>query len=163
VLKTHCLNLPLFRAAVSSVLGTAEGRVLFVRPRRCDVDPQCDESDVLCIPYGQLLYKDNAGREEVVRRVASVLKEKMSSLLAPRVLSALASDEAAAVSRLKDMDAVTASLVSTDKSLRAFLKNANRKYGIHANHRGQSDTFRKQMKSHQENCDLGYKFLSDKK
>jgi len=163
VLKTHCLNLPFLRDAVSTVFGTVEGRVLFVRPQRCEVDPQCDESDVLCIPYGQLLYEDDAGREEVVRRVASVLKEKMSFLLQPRMLSALASDEAAAVARLKDMDAVTASLVSTNKSLKTFLKNANRKYGIHANHRGQSDTFRKEMKSHQENCDLGYKFLSDQK
>uniref|UniRef100_A0A7S1FQF7 Uncharacterized protein n=2 Tax=Corethron hystrix TaxID=216773 RepID=A0A7S1FQF7_9STRA len=161
VMKTHSIDLSTFRQLVGRI-PVLNGRMLFVRSVRCDHDPQCDTDavkDILCISFKNLLYDSDAGREEVVAHVASLLKEKILTMNS--ITSDVHMDETAAVSRVKEMDNVSSGMVDPTKTdKKAFIKNLNFKYQIHVNHRGQSGTWRKKNKiTHQEYCDLGAEYL----
>mmetsp|Transcript_1933 Transcript_1933/g.4151 ORF Transcript_1933/g.4151 Transcript_1933/m.4151 type:complete len:307 (-) Transcript_1933:119-1039(-) len=141
VVKTHSDDLEL----ISSLLGPIYGNNLFfVRSDRCNIDPQCDDGSVLCIKYDKLLYKSLDGKKNIIKMVASAMTEKF-----PLLRSAdNTPDIEKADKRLSEMDTSMAKLSNPDEKHSAgyFQNNMDNKFGIHANHKGQSETWRASRK-----------------
>jgi len=137
VVKTHSDDLKL----ISSLLGPIYGNNLFfVRSDRCHIDPQCDDGSVLCIKYDELLYKSLDGKKNIIKMVASAMTEKFPLLRSADNIP----DIKKASRRLSEMDISMAELSNPDEKHNSgyFQNNMDNKFGIHANHKGQSETWR---------------------
>jgi len=153
VIKTHSIEIKNMAALFEPYFGD---NVFFIRSHRCKHDPQCEMHNVLCIKYDHLLYKTSEDKKKVIDGVASTVS---SMIFKGLKLQDIKVDVDKAVRRLDNMDSVTAQKADPDKTSKEYFKEAtDTKYGIHANHKGQSKTWRKKGTSPQAYCDMGAKY-----
>jgi len=158
VLKTHDLRLRRMAKELGSATGMGKDNILFVRSHRCDHDPQCEMPNMLCIPYEELLYATPEERQKVVRGVARTLAERFPLFDETYGSGKIDMNVEMGVRRLEDMDTAAARLSNPEKKSKNFFKmSIDEQYGIHANHKGQSKTWRKGT-SAQTYCDSGAKY-----
>eukprot|EP00587_Corethron_hystrix_P012232 CAMPEP_0113315452 /NCGR_PEP_ID=MMETSP0010_2-20120614/11115_1 /TAXON_ID=216773 ORGANISM="Corethron hystrix, Strain 308" /NCGR_SAMPLE_ID=MMETSP0010_2 /ASSEMBLY_ACC=CAM_ASM_000155 /LENGTH=182 /DNA_ID=CAMNT_0000171957 /DNA_START=217 /DNA_END=762 /DNA_ORIENTATION=+ /assembly_acc=CAM_ASM_000155 len=134
VIKTHNTDLN----QISSLLEPIYGQnIFFVRSDRCYIDPDCTGGkNILCIKFEDMIYKTPEERYEVIARVASLVRVRFQSLLSKVPNVDMANR------RLAEMDETLKRLTNFgDTSRGVFSKTIDHKYGIHANHKGQSKTW----------------------